>query len=227
MIKNLFFDFHGTLTDFNASETAALILSGRDYHLNFSEKQIMLYKTINSSLWEKFNAGKITREQVFSERFAKFFNMLSISINPEAFNDVFLKKLGHTLVLQKNAREALSQLSNKYKLFVITNGIQETVIKKLNSAGILNFIDEVYTSERCHFSKPSLEFFLYCLTDINAKANECLIIGDSLTADIQGGIDSGILTCWFNFEKKKNTTYIKPDFEVCDFKGLISLLSSY
>lgn len=224
MVENIFFDFHGTLSDFEASETEALILSGKEYNISLTAEEIKLYKSINASLWERFNVGEITREQVFFKRFEKFLNALSVSVNPKDFNDIFLGKLDSTMILEKHVKEVLECLSNSYKLFVITNGIQKAVIKKMDTACISSFITDVYTSERCRYHKPSVDFFSYCLAASNAKSNECLVVGDSLTADIKGGLDSGILTCWFNPYKMKNNTDIKPDFEIRDFSELLFLL---
>ena len=54
--------------------------------------------------------------------------------------------------------------------------------------------------------------------------NEVLIVGDSLTSDIQGGVNAGIKTCWFNPKGVENTSKLKPDFEIRDVGEVLEIL---
>ena len=60
------------------------------------------------------------------------------------------------------------------------------------------------------------------MTDISK--NEVLMIGDSLSSDIQGGTNFEIDTCWYNPNKVENKTSLKPTYEVCSLKELKNLL---
>ncbi|CAH0437686.1 Conserved hypothetical protein [Clostridium neonatale] len=67
--------------------------------------------------------------------------------------------------------------------------------------------------------------FEHTLKNINFfDKNKVLIIGDSLSSDIQGGINSDIDTCWYNPNKIINETSIKPTYEISNFDELKSLL---
>ena len=53
-----------------------------------------------------------------------------------------------------------------------------------------------------------------------------IIVGDSLTSDIRGGINAGILTCWFNPKGKPRRADITPDYEISALSELPELLRS-
>jgi putative hydrolase of the HAD superfamily len=53
-----------------------------------------------------------------------------------------------------------------------------------------------------------------------------MMVGDSLTSDIQGGINAGIPACWVNVFGKENTTAIRPDHEIASLTELEALLET-
>lgn len=49
------------------------------------------------------------------------------------------------------------------------------------------------------YAKPSKKFFEEAFRIIGRKnADRIMIVGDSISSDIQGGIIAGIDTCWYN-----------------------------
>lgn len=220
MIKNIFFDYNGTLINFEACEKEALRLAGCNYGKLITTEEIKIYQKINSALWERYNAGEISRDTVLVERFDKFLQIIGLNIKSEVFNRFYLNKLEDLFVLEPHVTETLELLAKKYNLYVVTNGVQKLVINKLFNAKLSFFIKDIFTSERVGYHKPSLEFFSFCLENINAKPDECIIVGDSLTSDIVGGIKAGIFTCWYNPKKISNNSNIVPNVEICDFADL-------
>lgn len=220
MIKNIFFDYNGTIINFKACETEAIKLAGHDYGRIIKYDEIVRYQEINSALWEKYNAGEISRDTVLIERFETFLREINLKILAEDFNETYLSKLNNLFILEPHVTETLELLSEKYNLYVITNGVQQLVMNKLYNAKLAFFIKDVFTSERSGYHKPSCEFFLYCLNTIDAKPEECLIVGDSLTSDIIGGVNSGIFTCWYNPQNEPNTMNVTPNIEISDFADL-------
>src|SRR4030095_9143471 len=86
--------------------------------------------------------------------------------------------------------EILDYLSNKnYKLHLITNGFEKTQHSKLEYSGLSKYFIEVITSEGSNSLKPHKEIFDYAFTKTKSQCHECIMIGDSMEADIQGAIN--------------------------------------
>ena len=56
------------------------------------------------------------------------------------------------------------------------------------------------------------------------RNDEIMIVGDSLTSDMQGGNNAGILCCWYNPKGTKNTRDLKIDYEIRNLKEVIALI---
>ena len=220
MIKNVFFDYNGTLINFEECEKKALELTGCAFKRLITPDEITIYQRINSDLWEQYNKGNISRDTVLIERFKQFFQEINFEANSFSFNKCYLDKLKDLFVLEPHVTDTLELLSQKYNIFVVTNGVQNLVTHTLYDAKISCFIKDVFTSERAGAHKPSKDFFNYCLNSISAIPEECLIVGDSITSDIKGGKDSGIYTCLYNRKKSDNYTNITPDVEIQDLADL-------
>lgn len=80
-------------------------------------------------------------------------------------------------------------------------------------------------SEEVKVSKPNPKIFEHALNNMNhIDKRNVLMVGDSLTSDIQGGINFGIDTCWFNPNKIVNRTDIKPTYEISNLMKLKNIL---
>ncbi len=51
-----------------------------------------------------------------------------------------------------------------------------------------------------------------------------LIVGDSLSSDIRGGNNAGILTCWYNPTGQKAPEDLRIDYEITDLHQVFDLL---
>ena len=84
---------------------------------------------------------------------------------------------------------------------------------RLEKAGMFELIEELFASETIGASKPSEEFFTYCMEKLlPTLPEETMIIGDSYCADIVGGHRAGFKTCWYNHEHAK-----EPENSIADF----------
>ena len=54
--------------------------------------------------------------------------------------------------------------------------------------------------------------------------DDVLVIGDTLTSDIRGGIEYGVETCWYNYYQGTNETTYRPTYEVTNMGMLRDLL---
>jgi 2-haloacid dehalogenase len=59
----------------------------------------------------------------------------------------------------------------------------------------------------------------------NFDFNKTLVVGDSLNADILGGSQINIDTCWFNRSFKKNNTCVRPTYEIYHLSDLNKVLN--
>ena len=158
---------------------------------------------------------------VFS--FFKLFNELGIEEDGVAFEDEYQWNLGHGAYLIKHAIEILEYLSKKYDLYVVTNGVASTQYNRLKLLDLNKYFKDIFISEEIGYQKPKIEFFDYCFRHIeHFDKDKALIIGDSLTSDMQGGINAQIDTCWYNPQHDK--TSIKIDYIIHDLKELENML---
>lgn len=225
MIRHILLDLDDTLLDFGAAERAAIAKAFLQFGLEPTEVLLQRYSEINQAQWEAFERGEITRDTVLVRRFVLLFDELGLDIDAQACEDVYRGWLsvGHYFV--EGAEALLDYLYPKYNLYLASNGVADTQYSRLDSAGINHYFKEIFISETTGYHKPEREYFDYCFARMPGfKAEETLIIGDSLTSDIRGGLNAGIRTCWFNPNHKPRRPELLPDFEVHSLKELETIL---
>ncbi|TCP57911.1 2-haloacid dehalogenase [Tumebacillus sp. BK434] len=210
--KALFFDVDDTLLDFRAAERAALQMLFAAQGLPLTEQAEREYKRINGELWQAFEAGKMSRDQVVNTRFARLLPGADGVLLEREYRS-FLET-GHQLM--PGALELIQDLhQQQYDLYIVTNGVSKTQDIRLRNSGLLPYFKGVFVSEDTGYQKPMPEFFAHVFARMDGfSAEQGLIIGDSLSADIQGGAWAGLDTCWFNPLGKQNGSGIVPTFEI-------------
>ncbi len=227
--KYLLFDNDGTLMNFKKCEEHAFETayknSGAHSIIPYSDEILKLYSEVNDSWWKKLERKECTREELMKGRFKEFLTKLNIStVDPEILSEEYPKALSEGSFLYDGAETLLNKLSKEYDIYIITNGIGFVQKKRINKCAYLPYIKGIFISEELGAVKPEKEYFTKVLASINAKKEECLIIGDSLSADIMGGNLSGIDTLWYNPEKLKCKNGINPTF-ICDnYSDILSFL---
>lgn len=194
----LLLDMDGTFLDFEASQKQAFRKAMTAHGYPAGEKEYETYCRINHGLWEAFERGEIDKPTLLSTRFVRLFGALGIEGDGAAFEKEYQSLLGTGHDLMEDAWDVLGQLSAQYALYVVTNGVESTQRNRLHLSGIERFMTGIFISETIGYQKPQKEFFDYCFSHIKEDRRRMIIIGDSLTSDIQGGINAGIDTCWFN-----------------------------
>lgn len=224
--KTLLFDLDGTILDYSKSETAALngaysIVFGTDP----SDSFLPVYHKINSDLWKKFEKGTITIHKLKIKRFSDLFNNFKLKADPEAFSEIYLKELGEGGYLLDGALDVLESCAGRFRIGAITNGIGNVQRSRIKKAGIGHYFETVIISNDVGIAKPDPGIFSIVLEGMNLlKKNDILMIGDSLSSDILGGINAGIDTCWINrYEEEPGV--IKPVFTISNITELLEILS--
>ncbi|MEH7124860.1 MULTISPECIES: YjjG family noncanonical pyrimidine nucleotidase [unclassified Bacillus (in: firmicutes)] len=221
----ILFDVDNTLLDFSMAEIKALHNAFVEFGLptGLSDYKAS-YEEINRILWSELEQGLITISELGVERFRRLFLKNDLEINAELFSSVYLGLLCEEIHLVNGAVELCENLTD-HRLAIITNGFTEVQSARIGSSPLRNTFEQVIISEETGFQKPEKGIFDYAFSklQITEKA-KVLMVGDSLTSDIQGGINYGIDTCWFNPHLKENDIGIKPTYEIRELTDLIKIV---
>ena len=227
MIKTILWDVDGTLLDFLAAEREAIRTLLRRFDLGeCSDEMLQKYSAINKSYWERLECGEMTKSQILVGRFHDFFEAegLDTSLAPE-FNEAYQISLGDTIVFRDNSLDIIKSLRGKVRQYVVSNGTIVAQTKKLRLSGLGELMDGIFLSEDVGAEKPNIEFFNKVFEVIAPidKA-ETLIVGDSLSSDIRGGNNAGILCCWYNPSGVPLTTDVHIDYEIRNLNEIYGIL---
>lgn len=227
MIDTLLFDVDGTLLDFEKTERYALMHTFQKFSYPYDTDMLARYSKINHSLWESFEEGRITKNVIFETRFARLFQEYGMEDDGQEFERVYQNTLANTYFYLGNSLEIMKRLSEKYRLYIVTNGVAHTQRTKLSLSGLEQLVFDIFISEETGYQKPMKEFFEYCAERIpEYKRESTMIIGDSLTSDIKGGNNAGITACWFNPKGQRAIGDIKADIEIRQLEELEEILAN-
>lgn len=216
MIKAVFLDVDGTLLDFDAYVKESLQNGFEKYRLGqYDEHVYEVFEQINTVLWQQIERGELTREELMRIRFAQVFARLGIEFDGPVFEQHFRECLFDSAILIPGAGELVTYLAGKYTLCVASNGPFDQQKNRLAKAGMLPLFDRLFVSEAVGAAKPSAVFFDACFQALpGIRPEETVIIGDSLTADMAGGQQYGIRTCWYNPAHKEAPADMGIDYTV-------------
>ena len=227
MIECLLIDLDDTILDFHKAERIGLENTLRRFGVAPTEEIITLYLQINRAHWAQLEAGKMTRKQVNEGRFTELFRRLGREVNGESCATYYLSQLTLTHDYLPGAQAAIQALAKKYRIYIASNGNSSVQIPRIANSGLNEYIEKAFISEALGQNKPSKAYFDLCFAQIPGfDASKTIMVGDSLTSDIQGGINAGVRTCWVNTFGKSNTTAIRPDYEIPALSHLEALLET-
>lgn len=224
MIEFLFLDLDDTILDFHKAERIAISKTIREFGVEPTEEILNLYHGINKWHWEQLELGKLTRAEVLVNRFGVLFEKLGVVVDASGCAKVYESNLSQGHWFLPGAEEAVNALSKKYRLFLTSNGTAVVQKGRMTSANLYRFFERVFVSQEIGHNKPSREYFEACFARIPGFDREkAMIVGDSLSSDIKGGINAGIKTVWVNPEHK-TCGETKPDYEIEYLSQLEALL---
>lgn len=230
MIRNVLFDLDDTLFDFHKAEKIALTKTLVHFGIDPTEETLALYSTINATHWKRLELGEISREEVKVGRYRELFKTIGVECDPVKATAYYESMLTIGHYFMPGAPELLEELYRKYRLYIVSNGTAKVQEGRIGSSGIAKYMDGIFISQILGANKPDKQFFDICFAEIpDFSLSETVIIGDSLSSDIKGGINAGITTVWFNPKGIENDNDIKPDYtikELSEVPGLLSQISS-
>ena len=204
MIKAVFLDVDNTLLDFNLSAKEAIIAAFSELNLPFSDSVMPTFFNVNDELWQKIEKKQLTRQELHKIRWQIVFDKLQINAVGTDMERLFLKNLFDCAILVEGALDLVKYLSEKYDVYTASNAPYSQQVNRLTVSGIMPFVKGIMNFESQGIHKPQKSFFEKCLEAVSpVKTDEIVLIGDSLTADMQGGKAVGFTTIWFNRQNKE------------------------
>lgn len=211
--KYLLFDCDDTVLDFKMAEVWSIEELLKMYNITPTSDLVSKYVSINEKYWQIYEKGELTKEEILVKRFEEFFAPLGVFTDFERVNVEYLTLLTKRVFVIDGIIDLLKDLKRKYRLFIITNGVKWTQEERFRISPVKEFFEEIFISEVIGFQKPKAEYFDYVMKKIGDKdPSHYLVIGDSISSDILGGINAGMDTLWFN--RKNKISDVKPTYEI-------------
>lgn len=200
MIKAVLWDIDGTLLDFQKAEKYAIRTCFSKFNLGeCTDEMLARYSEINRQWWQRLERNECTKPEVLEGRFSEFFQSEGIPTDcvPQ-LNKAYQFHLGDHAFFCDGSEETVRALKECVKQYAVTNGTALAQDRKLQKSGLDRLLDGIFISERVGYEKPNKRFFDAVFAAIPFKKEECIIVGDSLTGDIRGGMNAGIRTVFYN-----------------------------
>ena len=197
---SLFLDLDNTLLDFAKAEKNAVQFVLAENGLPHDDATAALYSAVNQNYWERFEKGEIPKSAIFTGRFITLLEKIGVSADADVIARDYAEKLSKGYFVTDGAFDVLDCLKSKgYALYATTNGISAVQQKRITGSGLRPYFDGIFVSEDCGFQKPQKEYFTYVVSQIQEKdLSKILIVGDSQSSDVLGGVNAGIDVCWYN-----------------------------
>ena len=221
----LLFDADNTLFDFDAANHNAFAQTCQYCGLTYSEELYEFYESFNRPLWHQLDKGEVTKEFLVVERFRRFLAAMNVDADPAECNRIQLSGLGSSTVLLPHALEVIEQLSRTHQLYIVTNAVASVQRARLAGSAIAPYITAAFISEEAGAAKPSKAYFDYVFARIDGiTPDNCLVIGDSLSSDVQGAINAGLPACWYNLKNDPRPADMAIDYEIHDLRELYEIV---
>jgi YjjG family noncanonical pyrimidine nucleotidase len=223
----LLLDLDHTLLDSDASETLAFERALASVGIADPGRYLPAYGQINRALWARVERGEIIADQVRTVRFEQLVVTTGIDAAPEALADAFARGLGAYGELYPGAREVLDALDAEpsVSLALVTNGLSDVQRARIDRLGLGRYFDVIAISSELGTAKPAPAIFEIALAGLGGPAKRsALMVGDSLSSDIQGGRNAGIATCWYNPQRRPGGGDGLVDHEIATLDSLLAFV---
>ncbi|HJO94821.1 MAG TPA: YjjG family noncanonical pyrimidine nucleotidase [Victivallales bacterium] len=225
--KWLLFDADGTLFDFEKAELFALKKTLKYFKINYSSTLHKRYNKINYELFSRLEQGFITSNELKTKRFEFLLSEFNINLDSDTVSKTYLSNLSKGCMLIPGAIDTIRTLHPEFKMFIVTNGFLEVQKPRFENSGISQYFIDILISDEIGVAKPAKEFFDVIYSKIGKpNKSEIMIIGDSLTSDMAGGINFGIDTCWFNPHQMENKNNLNVSYEINELHELIKIVKN-
>lgn len=221
----LLFDADNTLFNFDAGNRRAFSEVCRICHLPDTDELFHAYEAVNAEMWSAFDRGECTKDFLVVERFRLYLERAGLQADPVRCNKIHLSTLATNTVLLPHALEVCRTLAQTHSLYIVTNAVAAVQKARLAASDLRPYITDAFISEDAGASKPSVAYFDYVFSHIPGITREnCLLIGDSPSSDLQGANNYGIPCCWYNPRGLARPDGIRIDYEIRDLPELLPIV---
>lgn len=221
----LLIDADGTLFDYDRAEAEALAGAFAEFNVNPASHVAETYREINGWIWRAFERGEISQADLRIRRFEKLFAAVGVRLDATDFSRAYLEHLSRGAHLIDGAESVVRALRSKVRLLLLTNGLADVQRPRLARSAIRGLFDDVVISEEVGVAKPDERIFDICFARMgHPERSSVLMVGDSLTSDIRGGIEYDLATCWFNPKRKPNESGLHPRYEIRTLAELLPIV---
>ena len=231
MIKVVLIDIDNTLLSFTGYVKESMREGFSDFGLKpYTEEMFPIFEKINNSLWRQLEQGTLTFAELEKCRWDLIFKELEIDFDGPTFEEYFRERLYYSAVPEDGAEDLLKYLSQKYTLCIASNGPYEQQLNRLRIGNMSEYFTHFFISSEIGAQKPGREFFDCCFNALreteypDLAPEEVIIIGDSISSDISGGLDYGIHTCLYNKYETIDESDSGADHVVCSLAEIKNIL---
>ncbi len=225
MKKIVLLDLDNTLIDFNECARHSIINSFKKHGFTYTEKTFETFITENVKIWKRLEKGEITKPELRANRWNIILGKLGIDYDGTIIEEEFENGVALGAYAVEGAYELLDYLYPKYELYIVSNGFRFVQESRLKIGDFRKYFKDIFLSEDIGIQKPAKEFFDYCFDKLkHPQKEDVILIGDSLSADITGGLNYGIECIWFNKNCDELPEDIKPTFVVNKLKDIEKIL---
>ena len=223
--KILLIDLDNTLIDFNECARHSIINAFDELGFTYTEKVFETFICENVKIWKRLEKGEITKPQLRANRWNIILGKLGIDFDGTVIEEMFENGVARGAYPVDGAYDLLDYLYGKYQMYIVSNGFRFVQESRLKIGDFEKYFDGVFVSEDIGIPKPAKEFFDYCFESLNNPSkSEIMLIGDSISADITGGINYGLDTIWFNKNNEPLPENIAPTYTVRSLEEIKNIL---
>lgn len=226
MYQTIFLDLDDTILDFTTSQSSAFKRVVEAVGVTYDDAMMTHYQTYNQSLWHLVEQNRLTKAELMNTRFPSFFAEYGVAITGAETDHLFRDYLADGADLVPGAVRLLKDLkSSGRKIYAASNGIYQTQLKRLTQAGIIDYFDELFISEKLGYNKPHAGFFETVFQQLGSvNKNHSLMVGDSLSSDIKGANAVALPVCWFNPENASPSTEVSIQYSIQSLEELYPII---
>ena len=217
-------DADNTLFDFDACEKKAFVQAMESFGVAPTDTMYHTYRSINHDCWKQLEKGQITREELQILRYARFTREFSLAIDPAGLNEQYVSNLSKIGILLPGAAEFVEALSKKAEVYIVTNGIARVQHGRFKDCPLVPYIRHIFISEEVGAAKPDKAFFdrvAQMIPDFDSK--RAIVIGDSLSSDIQGANNASLACIWYN-PNAQTASNERIDYTVSEYGEILRIL---
>jgi YjjG family noncanonical pyrimidine nucleotidase len=192
------FDLDGTLFDYHAAETAAVVATLTDAGLPASDEVIAAYRASNARAWRDLERGALTPQRLRLVRWQRVLADLPAAALPVIeLARRYTGYLSQGTQLLPHAERVVAEVARDHRIGFVTNGLADVQRPRLKASPFAELAEVVVISEEVGAAKPDRRFFDVAFAAMGGPDPATVtLVGDSLSADIAGGVAYGLVTVW-------------------------------